>query len=100
MLTSIVVVPLSDVPRFAKYREVREALHNFEGVLLGCLVIAFEELSPHLLFAPEVLLSTCMWWCFQQCAVSYGVGFNAFRRRECWNAVFTRACSFVCFSSY
>ena len=40
--------------RFAKYREVREALHNFEGVLLACLALAFEELSPHLQFMSEV----------------------------------------------
>ena len=43
--------------RFAKYREVREALHNFEGVLLACLALAFEELSPHLQFMSEVSFS-------------------------------------------
>ena len=40
--------------RFARYREVREALHNFDGVLLACLALAFEELSPHLQFLAEV----------------------------------------------
>jgi hypothetical protein len=31
--------------RFAKYRDVMEAVHNFHGVLLACLVLAFEEVS-------------------------------------------------------
>lgn len=46
--------------RFAKYREVREALHNFEGVLLACLALAFEELSPHLQFMSEVCVCLCL----------------------------------------
>jgi hypothetical protein len=29
---------------FTRYREVREALHHFEGSVVACLVIAFEEL--------------------------------------------------------
>jgi hypothetical protein len=29
---------------FAKYREVREALHQFEGVVCACLILAYEEL--------------------------------------------------------
>ena len=31
--------------RFAKYRDAMEAVHNFEGVLLACLILAFEEVS-------------------------------------------------------
>lgn len=29
--------------RFARYRDAMEAVHNFEGVLLACLMLAFEE---------------------------------------------------------
>jgi hypothetical protein len=31
--------------RFSTYRDAMEAVHNFEGVLLACLVIAFEEVT-------------------------------------------------------
>ena len=30
--------------RFAKYREVRESVHNFEGCVAACIVIAYEDL--------------------------------------------------------
>ena len=30
--------------RFAKYREVRESVHNFEGCVAACITIAYEEL--------------------------------------------------------
>jgi hypothetical protein len=31
--------------RFARFRDVREAIHQFEGVVAACIVIAYEELS-------------------------------------------------------
>ena len=31
--------------RFTKYRDIRDALHQFEGVVSACLVLAYEELS-------------------------------------------------------
>lgn len=30
---------------FAKYRDLKEAVHNYEGTVAACLVIAYEDLS-------------------------------------------------------
>ena len=31
--------------QFAKYRDLKEAVHKFEGTVAACLVIAYEDLS-------------------------------------------------------
>jgi transcription initiation factor TFIIIB Brf1 subunit/transcription initiation factor TFIIB len=35
---------------FAKYRDIKEAVHKFEGTVAACLVIAYEDLSKEMSF--------------------------------------------------
>jgi hypothetical protein len=61
--------------RFAKYRDVMEAVHNFHGVLLACLVLAFEEVSAssslfeRIEVGGEVAFLMCVVWA--RCSVRF-----------------------------
>jgi hypothetical protein len=55
--------------RFAKYRDVMEAVHNFHGVLLACLVLAFEEVSASSSLFERIQVSRCVCACVEcRCA--------------------------------
>lgn len=41
----VLVHSQSNLYRFAKYRDVREAVQQYTGVVAACLLLAFEELS-------------------------------------------------------
>ncbi len=44
-ISTIAVLIVSFLDRFTKYRDIRDALHQFEGIVSACLVLAYEELS-------------------------------------------------------
>jgi hypothetical protein len=68
--------------RFSTYRDAMEAVHNFEGVLLACLVIAFEEVTARSNLFERIEVR---WWICAFCARSVRVSVNvcAWLRRVC-----------------